>query len=151
VVDCVNQWGYMYIGKYQHLIDAKNRVFIPSAFRAGKKTKFILTQGIDKCLFLYDLLSWKNVLEKIEKLSLQSKVEERAFKRALFSGAYEVVPDAQGRILVPSPLAKYAGFSGETTIVGVGSRVEIWDKELWEDYYLKASSSLSAMSDKLEI
>jgi MraZ protein len=141
----------MYIGQYNHIIDSKNRLFIPAALRESK-TSFIVTQGLEGCLFLYDLDGWKKVLEKLDELSLPNKIEERAFKRALLSGAFQSTPDSQGRLLIPKNLKEFAALNSETVIIGVGSRVEIWDKKRWESYFKKsAGKSFGKLADKLEI
>lgn len=141
----------MYIGEYAHAIDSKNRVFLPARFRRKKK-EFILTRGLETCLFLYDIFSWGKVMEKLEGLSLANKLEQRAFKRALLSGAYECVPDFQGRILLPQNLRQYAKIKNEIMIVGVGSRLEIWDRLIWNKYLKEhANVSFRSLASKLEL
>ena len=141
----------MYIGEYYHSLDTKNRLFLPARFR-GKNKGFVITKGLDGCLNLYDSESWKNVLKKINELSLSNKFEQRAFKRALLSGANELKVDSQGRVLIPLNLKKYAGINTDSVIIGVGDRIEIWDKNIWEKYFKsKASISLKSIASKLEI
>jgi MraZ protein len=140
----------MYIGQYIHSLDSKNRVFLPVRFRSTNK-KFILTRGLESCLFLYDLSSWEKVLQKLEELSLPDKTQERAFKRALLSGAHEAQPDFQGRILIPQPLKEYARIQSEIIIIGVGNRLEIWDHLKWNKYYQQqADVSFRNLAGKLE-
>ena len=141
----------MYIGQYNHSIDNKNRLFIPTVFR-GKTKSFILTQGLEGCLFLYDTDGWKKVLSKLDDLALEDKIQERAFKRALLSGAYELTPDFQGRLLIPKTLKEFAGIKGDVIVIGVGTRVEIWDQKRWNTYYKQqADSSFNKIAGKLEI
>jgi MraZ protein len=141
----------MYIGQYNYTVDSKNRLFLPVQFREEKKS-FIITQGLEACLFLYDSNGWKKVLTKLDELSLPNKIEERAFKRALLSGANESSPDFQGRILIPKNLKEYAGIITDVMIIGVGSRVEIWDKKKWDKYFKqKADTSFKKLAGKLEI
>jgi MraZ protein len=141
----------MYIGQYKHTIDPKNRLFIPAVFR-GKIKSFILTQGLEGCLFLYDPDGWQKVLSKLDDLSLPDKMQERAFKRALLSGAYQITPDFQGRILIPKSLKEFAGIKIDAVILGVGTRVEIWDQKKWNSYYKqRADSSFKTLAGKLEI
>src|SRR3989339_466133 len=108
----------IYIGKFFHSIDEKNRLFLPVDFRGGKHESFVCAQGLEGCLYLYDRRSWQRVLEKLENLSLADKVEERAFKRAFLSGAFEVSADVQGRLLIPQHLREYAKIKNETAIIG---------------------------------
>ena len=141
----------MYIGQYSHTIDPKNRLFLPSALRGNTKS-FILTQGLEGCLFLYDMQTWKKVLDKLENLSLSDKMQERAFKRALLSGAHELAVDTQGRVLIPKNLKEFAQIKLEVVIIGVGNKIEIWDLPKWKKYFKdKAEVSLKKLADKLEI
>jgi len=141
----------MYIGQYVHTLDPKNRIFLPAKFRNKNKT-FIVTRGLESCLYLYDLSVWNKVLQKLEDLSLKNKLQERAFKRALLSGAHEVSPDFQGRILIPQTLKNYAGIKNDTIIIGVGNKLEIWDHSRWNKYYKKhAEASFRTLAGKLEI
>jgi MraZ protein len=141
----------MYIGQFIHSLDAKNRIFLPSRFRSKNKT-FVVTRGLESCLYLYDLSGWEKVLQKLEGLSLPDKVQERAFKRALLSGAHEAAPDFQGRILIPQTLREYAGIGSDAIIIGVGNRLELWDTARWNEYYAKhADVSFKDLAGKLEI
>ena len=141
----------LYIGQYYHSIDPKNRVFLPSKFR-NRNEKFVVTRGLEGCLYLYDHEGWQKVLSKLETLTLPNKIDERAFKRALLSGANEVSCDFQGRLLVTQVLIDHAGISEEVMIIGVGNRLEIWDKKKWDKYYkTEAEVSFKAMAGKLEI
>lgn len=141
----------MYIGQFAHTLDSKNRVFLPARFRSKNK-KFIITRGLESCLFLYDFLSWGKVLKKLEDLALPDKVQERAFKRALLSGAHEAEPDFQGRILIPQGLREYAKIGDEIIIIGVGNRLEIWGRAAWDKYYKQqADVSFRDLAGQLEI
>lgn len=141
----------MYIGQYIHSLDSKNRVFLPARFRSKNKS-FVITRGLENCLYLYDTFAWENVLQKLENLSLADKIEERAFKRVLLSGAHEAIPDAQGRILIPQPLKEHADIKSEIIIIGVGSRLEIWDHAQWNAYYQQhVDVSFKNLAGKLEI
>jgi mraZ protein len=140
----------MYIGQFIHSLDPKNRVFLPARFRSAQKS-FILTRGLESCLYLYDLDAWKKVLQKLEELSLPDKVQERAFKRALLSGAHEAKPDFQGRVLIPQTLKEYASIRSEIIIIGVGNRLEVWDHARWKKYYdQQAGLSFKNLAGKLE-
>ena len=141
----------MYIGQYLHSLDTKNRLFLPAKFRDRNK-EFIITRGLENCLYIYDREGWAKVLDKLENLSLPDKVQERAFKRALLSGAFEATTDAQGRILVPQHLKDYARITADITIVGVGSRLELWERLAWEEYYRQhAEVSFKSLAGQLEI
>jgi MraZ protein len=123
----------MFIGEYQHAVDNKNRMIIPSKFRDSLGEGFVLTKGLDGCLYAYTMEEWKVLEEKLKKLPLTSK-DARAFVRFFFSGANEIDIDKQGRALIPQNLMEYAGIKKEIISIGVSTRIEIWGREKWEDY-----------------
>jgi MraZ protein len=123
----------MFIGEYQHAIDNKNRMIIPSKFRDEIGGTFVLTKGLDGCLYAYTMDEWKLLEEKLKKLPLTSK-DARAFVRFFFSGANEIDVDKQGRALIPQNLSEYASINKDIVSIGVSTRIEIWSKEKWEEY-----------------
>ncbi|NLM35426.1 MAG: division/cell wall cluster transcriptional repressor MraZ [Clostridiales bacterium] len=123
----------MFIGEYQHAIDNKNRMIIPSKFREELGARFVITKGLDGCLYAYTMDEWKIMEDKLKKLPLTSK-DARAFVRFFFSGANEVEPDKQGRVLIPQNLLEYAGIEKEIVSIGVSTRIEIWSKARWDEY-----------------
>lgn len=123
----------MFIGEYQHAVDTKNRMIIPSKFRDDLGNKFVLTKGLDGCLYAYTLEEWKVLEEKLKKLPLTSK-DARAFVRFFFSGANEIDIDKQGRSLIPQNLLEYAGIEKDIVSIGVSTRIEIWSKTKWDEY-----------------
>lgn len=123
----------MFIGEYQHTIDPKGRVILPAKFRDELGEKFVVTKGLDNCLFVYPNEEWNNLEQKLRSLPLTSK-DARAFVRFFFAGAAECGLDKQGRILLPANLREHASLDKELMIIGVSSRVEIWSKEAWESY-----------------
>jgi mraZ protein len=123
----------MFIGEYEHALDSKNRIIVPSKFREELGNKFILTKGLDGCLYAYPLSEWATLEEKLKKLPLTSK-NARAFVRFFFSGANEMEMDKQARALIPQSLLEYAAIKKEIVSIGVSNRVEIWSKESWEEY-----------------
>ncbi|SHJ59788.1 MraZ protein [Clostridium amylolyticum] len=123
----------MFIGEYSHSLDNKNRMIIPAKLREELGGKFIITKGLDGCLYAYPIEEWKILEEKLKSLPLTNK-DARAFVRFFFSGASEIEVDKQGRGLIPQNLLEYAGISKEIISIGVLTKVEIWSKEKWEDY-----------------
>lgn len=123
----------MFIGEYEHALDSKNRIIVPSKFREELGNKFILTKGLDGCLYAYPLSEWEILEQKLKNLPLTSK-NARAFVRFFFSGANEIDMDKQGRSLIPQNLLEYAAVKKEIVSIGVSNRVEIWSKENWEEY-----------------
>ncbi|MBL4931058.1 MULTISPECIES: division/cell wall cluster transcriptional repressor MraZ [Clostridium] len=123
----------MFIGEYQHGLDSKNRMIIPSKLREELGNKFILTKGLDGCLYAYPMSEWKILEEKLKSLPLTNK-DARAFVRFFFAGACEVELDKQGRGLIPQNLIEYANIEKEIVSIGVLTRIEIWSKEKWTEY-----------------
>ena len=122
----------MFSGEYQHSVDAKGRVIIPSKFREQLGDTFCITRGLDGNLLVYSNSDWEKVYQKLSTLPLINK-ESRAFSRYLTSGCTEVEVDKQGRILIPQNLRTHAGILKDVTIIGNGDKVEIWDTNLWNE------------------
>ncbi len=123
----------MFIGEYNHNIDIKGRLAIPSKFRTKLKSGAVVTRGLDNCLFLFSKKEWQKWAEKIADTPF-SKSRNRAFSRFMLASASEVEFDRQGRILLPEYLRKHAGLKKRAVITGLYSRVEIWDEALWQKY-----------------
>jgi len=122
----------MFTGEYQHNVDLKGRLIIPSRFREQLGEKLTVTRGLDGCLYLYSMDEWENILLKLKGLNLL-KAEDRQFMRFFVAGATECELDKQGRILLPAPLRKHAGIDKDVILAGMMERIEIWDKDKWED------------------
>ena len=118
----------MFMGEYNHTVDPKGRLIIPAKFREQLGDEFVVTKGLDGCLFVYTKEEWHNIEEKVRGISMTSK-DARKFSRFFFAGAAALELDKQGRILLPANLREYAGIDKEVVSVGVFSRVEIWSKE----------------------
>lgn len=121
----------MFMGEYNHTIDAKGRVIVPSKFRETLGEEFVVTKGLDGCLFVYDNNEWTAFEEKLKSLPITNK-DARAFVRFFLSGAASVEVDKQGRILLPGSLRDFAELQKDVVLIGVGSRIEIWSRERWE-------------------
>lgn len=122
---------HMFMGEYNHTIDAKGRLIIPAKFREVLGDEFVVTKGMDGCLFVFDNSEWQAFAEKLRSLPMIDK-EVRQFTRFFLAGAASVEVDKQGRILLPSVLRDFAGITRDTVLIGVGSRIEIWSKDRWE-------------------
>lgn len=123
----------MLIGEYEHSVDAKGRLIMPAKLREDIGEKFVITKGLDGCLFAYSLAEWKNFEEKLRAFPLTNK-DARALVRFFLSGAMECEIDKQGRFLISGNLREFAGLEKEVVIIGVLSRLEIWSKEKWTTY-----------------
>jgi len=138
----------LFYGEYQHTVDPKGRVIIPSKFREGLGDKFIITKGLDSCLFVYSCTEWINLENKLKSLPFTDK-DVRAFVRFFFAGANECEVDKQGRILIPQNLREYAGLNKDIYVIGVSTRVEIWDKQRYEEYNSDQNISPDIIAQKM--
>lgn len=119
----------MLIGEYAHNIDVKGRMNFPARLREDLGERFLLTKGLDNCLFVYSREEWAELEAKIKAMPLS---KGRVLQRFFFSGACEVEPDKQGRILIPAPLREYAGIDRDVMVIGASNRAEIWNRTAWE-------------------
>lgn len=138
----------MFIGEYEHTVDVKGRIIMPSKLRENIGEKFIITKGLDKCLFAYSKSEWTNFEEKLKTLPLTNK-NARDFVRFFLSGAVECDIDKQGRFLVPANLRTYANIEKEIVIIGVGTRLEIWNKESWTNYSSEENISADEIAENM--
>jgi len=138
----------VFMGEFQHTIDEKGRIIIPAKFRDSLGTSFVLTRGLDNCLFVYPMEEWHALEQKLKRLPLM-KADARAFSRFFFSGATECELDKQGRVNIPKNLAEYAKLEKDCVILGVTNRVEIWSKQVWDEYYQNSQQSFNEIAEKL--
>ncbi len=140
------------MGQYEHGLDGKNRLILPSRFREKSRgPDFVITQGLEHCLFLFPIESWNDLAGKLADLPITNKIEERAFKRVLLSAACEAEADSQGRILIPQHLKEYARIAREVVILGILQHVEIWAKDEWSRYHKQARSTFEKVAPHLEL
>lgn len=142
----------MFYGEYEHALDNKDRVIIPAKFREIFKEnyveKFVITRGLDQCLFVFTEETWKVQEKKFREMPF-TKSDSRKFNRLFFSGAAEVICDKQGRILIPDYLKTYAEIKEDVMIIGVSDRMEIWSKVKWREFYDHNKGSFEDLADKL--
>ena len=138
----------LFIGEYEHSVDSKGRVIMPVKLRDDIGEKFIVTKGLDGCLFAYSAEEWHNFEEKLKTLPLTNK-NARDFVRFFLSGAVECEIDKQGRFLIPGNLREYATLEKEIIIIGVGTRIEIWNKEEWKKYSSDENISADEIAENM--
>jgi len=138
----------MFIGEYQHILDIKRRVAVPSKFRAKFKKGIIITRGLDGCLFIYTKSEWEKIAEKLGTMPVGEK-GTRSFIRMVLAGATDNNLDSQGRVLIPEYLRKYANLRKNVIIAGLFNRLEIWDKEVWQKYKKKAEKNQDEVAEQL--
>ncbi len=140
----------MFYGEYQHTLDSKSRVFVPAKFREELGNKFIITKGLDSCLFAFPAAEWESIVEKMKTVSFTDD-EARSFMRFFFAGACECEMDKQGRVLIAQNLKEYASLDKDICIVGVSGRVEIWDKGKWDMRNAEYSQNASILAKKMAL
>ncbi len=136
------------IGEYEHSLDVKGRMIMPAKIREDIGDKFIITKGLDGCLFGFSQEEWNNFEEKLKTLPLTNK-NARDFVRFFLSGAIECEIDKQGRFLIAGNLREYAGLEKEAMITGVGTRIEIWDKDKWKKYNSEENLSADQIAENM--
>jgi len=138
----------VFLGTYYHTVDDRNRLSIPKKFRQDLVGGGILTRGLDGCLFLYSKTIWGKIEEKILAAPL-TKADARSFSRHVLSGAMEVLPDKLGRILLPTYLKEFSGITNEVAILGVGERIEFWDKQHWDTFSKQLAQNSDEIAERL--
>ena len=138
----------MLIGEFEHSLDAKGRLIMPAKFKSAIGDSFLVTNGLDGCLFAFSQEEWKNFEEKLKALPLSNR-NSREFTRFFLSGATECEIDKQGRFLIPNNLRESAELKKEAVIIGVGTRIEIWDKEKWNSYNSAENISVEDIAENM--
>ncbi len=138
----------MFIGEYHHTIDEKGRIIIPSKFRESLGKEFIITRGIENCLFIYSLQNWADITNKLSSLPFTKK-DARVFNRFFMSGATSVELDKQGRVNISKPLIDYAGLDKNCVVIGTGDRLEVWSEDSWNSFFDSTKDSMSDIAENL--
>lgn len=136
----------MFIGEYHYNLDEKGRITIPSKFREQLGSEFIITRGLDNCLYVYSKQEWNENINKYK--TLPNTKETRTFMRIFLAGAIESVTDKQGRTNITTPLMEYAKLKKECVIIGVNDHMEIWDNEIWQKF-MEEANDISQIADNL--
>ncbi|MGX7203883.1 division/cell wall cluster transcriptional repressor MraZ [Enterococcus pingfangensis] len=138
----------MFMGEYQHNIDAKGRLIVPSKLREQLGEKFVVTRGMDGCLFGYPLNEWNQLETKLNEMPLAKK-DARAFVRFFYSAATECEIDKQGRINIPVSLRNHASLEKECVIIGVANRIEVWDQTRWNEFTKETEASFDDIAETM--
>ncbi|KRO00244.1 division/cell wall cluster transcriptional repressor MraZ [Companilactobacillus kimchiensis] len=138
----------MFMGEFHHTLDTKGRIIVPAKFRKLLGESFIVTRGMDGCLFGYPLEQWGKLEDQLDKLPLTKK-DARAFTRFFYSAAAEAEFDKQGRINLSTSLIEFAKLNKNCVIVGVSDRIEIWDEERWNKFSQEAEDNFEEISEKM--
>lgn len=135
----------MFRGQYQHTLDEKSRIIIPAKYRERLGDIFIMSQGFERCLFIYPMAEWEKLEQQLMD-RLTSEKEERDLIRLIGSSAVEIEADKQGRVVIPSHLREYAQIQKDIYTIGVFTKIELWSKELWQEYSEGIKGSFEAMA-----
>lgn len=139
----------MFMGEYNHTIDVKGRLIIPVKFRESLGDEFVITKGLDGCLFVYTDEEWQNFENKLRTLPLTNK-NARQFTRFFLAGAAACEVDKQGRILIPQVLREFASLEKEVVLVGVANRVEIWSRTSWQESMEAYDDDMDEVAENME-
>ena len=132
----------MFLGTYTPRLDEKSRLILPAKFREELAEGLVLTRGQERCIYVFSARKFERVHEQMRSAPLSSR-QARDYIRVFLSGASDEVPDKQGRVTVPAPLRQYAGLDRDVTVIGAGTRVEIWDSESWNTYLAEQEAAFS--------
>ena len=132
----------MFLGTYTPRLDEKSRLILPAKFREELAEGLVLTLGQERCIYVFSAREFERVHEQMRSAPLSSR-QARDYIRVFLSGASDEVPDKQGRVTVPAPLRQYAGLDRDVTVIGAGTRVEIWDSESWNTYLAEQEAAFS--------
>lgn len=139
----------MFTGEYQHTLDSKGRVILPARFRDRLDGGLVFTPGQDRCIAVYPQAVFERRVEEMRERPRQDS-QYRAVQRVFLARAHQQTPDGQGRVTIPQRLREYAGLDRELAVVGADERVEIWDRQAWEDYLAGAEEAFASLDEPLE-
>ena len=138
----------MLIGEYSDVLDAKKRLALPAKFRKEIGSTVVVTQGLDKCLFVYTMSEWEKIASKLAALPMGA-ADTRSFNRHFLAGAVETEVDAIGRILIPDYLKDFANLGTKIAVIGVYTRIELWDETVWAENKARVSGEVDKLAEKL--
>lgn len=138
----------MFIGEYNHSVDAKKRMALPKKFRKALGKTVVITRGLDKCLFVYPMKTWEELAQKLGTMPI-GEAQTRSFVRLMLAGATDTTMDAQGRVLVPEYLKDYADIDRDVVVAGLYNRLEVWNEKKWGTYKKNAEKNTDTIAEEL--
>ncbi|MDR6939011.1 division/cell wall cluster transcriptional repressor MraZ [Arcanobacterium hippocoleae] len=138
----------MFLGTYEPKLDDKGRIILPAKFRDQLAGGLVITRGQERCLYVFPMATFEDVLAKLQQAPMTSK-EARTYTRIFLSGANDQIPDKQGRVTVPSMLRAYAGLERDLVVIGTGDRVEVWAQDAWNAYLGSNEDDFADREDEL--
>ncbi len=140
----------MFLGEYAHSLDDKGRLTLPARFRDRMASGVVVTRGLDGCLFVFTQEEWKKIVSTLDERLSFTKKSARSFARFFFSGAADIIPDRQGRVLIPSFLRAYANLDSEVVIIGVNNRLEIWNPQRWQEALAEVEANAEMIAEQFD-
>ena len=137
----------MFLGEHTHTLDDKGRLTIPSKYRDQLERGLVVTRGLDGCLFVFTHQDWESLTESMSKKLSFTQKSARDLARFFFSGAVDIVPDRQGRILIPTFLREYADLESEIMVIGANTRLELWNPERWRKSLAEVESNVEVIAE----
>lgn len=138
----------MFLGTYEPKLDDKGRLILPAKYREQLADGLVITRGQERCLYVFPTDEFQDLYAKIRQAPLTSR-QARDFTRLMLSGASDEEPDRQGRVTIPAALREYAGLERELTVIGVGTRAEIWDTTSWNEYLQTQEDSFADTQEEV--
>ncbi|MEO7269298.1 division/cell wall cluster transcriptional repressor MraZ [Janibacter sp. HTCC2649] len=138
----------MFLGTHTPRLDDKGRLFLPAKFRERLSTGLVVTRGQERCLYVFPMDEFVKVTEQMQEAPTTNRAV-RDYIRVFLSGASDEIPDKQGRVTVPAHLRQYAGLTRECTVIGTGSRVEVWDTDAWNAYLASTEQAYSEQAEEV--
>ena len=138
----------MFLGTHTPRLDDKGRFFLPAKFRDRLASGLVVTRGQERCLYVFPMDEFIRVAETMRNAPVTSKAV-RDYLRVFLSGASDEIPDKQGRVTVPPTLREYAGLTRDCTVIGAGSRVELWDTSAWDTYLASTEQAFADQSEEV--
>lgn len=138
----------MFLGTHTPRLDDKGRLFLPAKFRDKLASGLVMTRGQERCLYVFPMDEFVSITQKFQSAPTSSKAA-RDYMRVFLSGASDEIPDKQGRVTVPAGLREYAGLDRDCTVIGAGSRVEVWDTAAWNEYLASTEQAFADQSEEV--
>jgi transcriptional regulator MraZ len=138
----------MFLGTHTPRLDEKGRLFLPAKFRDELAGGLVVTKGQERCLFVFPMAEFSRVAEQLRAAPMTHKAA-RAYSRVFFASAHDEVPDRQGRITIPAHLRAYAGLDRDCVVIGASTRVEIWDRQAWDDYLAASEEAFAEVEEEV--
>jgi MraZ protein len=138
----------VFLGTHSPRLDEKGRLFLPAKFRDELAEGLVVTKGQERCLYVFPAAEFGRIAEQLRAAPMTHK-GARAYSRVFFASASDEVPDKQGRVTIPPSLREYAGLSRDCVVIGASTRVEIWDRQAWDEYLAESEPGFADLEEEV--